>query len=149
MIMRNIKWLQLLVLMFILGGCSRNEPLTQEALEKELAARRAGVSEGIQDAHASGGEDAPAIELGTGQKPAEESPANETPRTDDTGVSDDLKAPDSTKPFPGNPSAPPAEEPSGDTEQGIVIDKQRGDYGIRTEGMPEGYTVPYDRDTDR
>lgn len=147
--MRNIKWLQLLVLLFILGGCSKNEPMTQEALQKELAARRAGVSEEIQSTHASGTEESPAIELGTGQKPAEESPANETPGTNDTGVSDDLKAPDSTKPFPGSPSAPPAEEPSGDTEQGIVIDKQRGDYGIRTEGMPEGYTVPYDRDTDR
>lgn len=146
--MRNIKWLQLSVLLLILGGCSRNEPLTQEALEKELAARRAGVSENIQDAHASG-EEAPTIELGTGQKPEEEAPANEAPAAASPEISDDLKAPDSTKPFLSSPPPPLAEESSGDTEQGIVIDKQRGDYGIRTEGMPEGYTVPYDRDTDR
>jgi len=149
--MRTIKWLQLLGLLLLLGGCSKNEPLTQEALDKELASKQAGFSEGIKEAH-SGGE-APAIEMSTEPSTEGETPASESPAAAGTGVNADLKAPDSSAPAsaskPGSRYTPLAEEPSEDSEQGIVVDPQRGDLGIRTSGMPEGYSVPYDRDTDK
>jgi hypothetical protein len=153
MTMRTIKWLQLLALLLVVGGCSRNEPLTQEALEKELAAKQSSFSEGIQEAHSGRGEASPSIEITTEQTPGGEASASETPTTTGAGVSDDLKAPDgsvSAPPSkPSSPYAPLAEETPANSGEGVVVDKQRGDLGIRAPGMPEGYSVPYDRDSDK
>lgn len=149
--MRTIKWLQLLGLLLLLGGCSKNEPLTQEALDKELASKQAGFSEGIKEAHTGG--ETPAIEMTVDQSSEGETPTGETPTAAGAGVNDDLKAPDSSVSASasnsGSSYTPLAEESAGDSEQGIVVDKQRGDLGIRTSGMPEGYSAPYDRDTDK